>query len=211
MKTARKTTITTLAAAGFALLAGAAYAFPPGAGPCGFGGGPGMGAWGGGPGHMMRGGGPGYRGGYGPGPGAGFQPGAGPAANAEARLNFLKEQLKITDGQQAAWDAYAAKAKERAGTMVAMRAQMASTAAQSAPDRIAQRTELMKQRTASMEAMGTAIKDLYEVLTPEQKAIADQQLGGGWRVAQTGPRVSGPGQGPRGYGPGAGRGYGPRW
>ena len=201
MKTVSKTMMTTLAAAGFALLAGAAYAFPPGAGPCG--GGPGMGAWGGGPGPMARGGGPGYRGGYGPGAGAGFQPGADPAANADARLAFLKTTLKITDTQQAAWDAYAAKAKEQAGAMATMRAQMAATAQAAAPDRIAQRTELMKQRTVSMEAMSAALKDLYAVFTPEQKAIADQQFGG-WRVAQAGPRG--------GFGPGHGmRGYGPRW
>jgi hypothetical protein len=203
MKTSSKTIVTTLAAAGFALLAGAAYAFPPGGGPCGAGGGPGMGAWGGGPG-MMRGG------GYGPGPmargygpGAGFQPGAGPSANADARLAFLKDTLKITTGQQAAWDAYAAKAKEQANTMVAMRAQMANTP-QNAQDRITQRTELMKQRVAGMEGVSTAFKELYETLTPEQKAIADQQVGGGMRFAQAGPRG--------GYGPGHGmRGHGPRW
>lgn len=210
MKTAHRTMITTLAAAGFALLAGAAYAFPPGAGPCGTGGGPGMGAWGGGPGAMARGYGPGMRGGYGPGPraGAGFQPGAGPAVNAEARLAFLKDQLKITAEQQAAWDAYAAKAKERAGTMVALRAQMVTAAqVQSGPDRAAQRAEVMKQRAASMETMSAALKDLYDVLTPEQKAIADQAVGGGMRYAQAGPRG---GFGP-GNGPGGGRGYGPRW
>jgi periplasmic protein CpxP/Spy len=201
MKTSSKTIVTTLAAAGFAVLAGAAYAFPPGGGPGGYGGGPGAmmggGGWGGGP--MMRGG------GYGP--GAGFQPGAGPAANADGRLAVLKDTLKITDSQRAAWDAFAAKAKEQAASMTALRAQMTTSAQASAPDRITQRTELMKQRAASMDAMGTALKDLYAVFTPEQKTIADQQFGG-WRVAQAGPRG---GYGP-GFGPGGGmRGYGPRW
>ena len=81
---------------------------------------------------------------------------------------------------------------------------MAAGAQAAPPDRMIQRAELMKQRTASMEAMGTALKDLYAVLTPEQKAVADQHFGG-WRVAQAGPRG--------GYGPGGGgmRGYGPRW
>lgn len=191
MKTPSKTMITTLAAAGFALLAGAAYAFQPGAGPCGYGGGPGMGAWGGGPGPMARG----------AGMGAGFQPGAGPAVNVEARLNALKDALKITDTQQRAWDTYAAKAKEQAASMVAMYAQFANVP-QNGADRIAQRTEFMKQRVAGMEAMSTALKDLYEVLTPEQKAVADQQAGPGMRFANAGPR---------GFGPGMMRGYGPRW
>jgi Spy/CpxP family protein refolding chaperone len=207
MKTSSKTMVTALAAAGFALLAGAAYAFPPGGAPCGYDGGPGAmmgGGWGGGPGAMARGGGHGpgpMARGYGP--GAGFQPGAGPAANADARLGSLKETLKITDSQQAAWDAFASKAKEQAAAMTTMRTQMAAGAEAAAPDRMIQHTELMKQRTASMEAMGIALKDLYAVLTPEQKVIADQHFGG-WRVAQAGPRG--------GYGPGAGmRGYGPRW
>lgn len=192
MKTASKTIITTVAAAGFALVAAAAYAFPPGGGGggCGYGGGPGMGGWGGGPAGM----------GYGPGMGAGFQ--GDFAATADARLAYLKSTLKITDSQQAAWDAYAAKVKEQAGTMVAMRAQMFASAQSSPTDRITQHTELMKQRIASLEAVNTAFKDLYGSLSAEQKAVADQGFGG-WRMAQGGPR---------GYGPGSGmRGYGPRW
>jgi Spy/CpxP family protein refolding chaperone len=207
MKTSSKTIVTALTAAGFALLAGAAYAFPPGGAPCGYGGGPGaiMGGWSGGPGAMARGGGdgPGLMA-RGHGPGAGFQPGAGPAANADARLGFLKETLKITDSQQAAWDAFAGKAKEQAAAMTAMRTQMAAGAQAAAPDRMIQHTELMKQRTAGMEAISAALKDLYAVLTPEQKALADRHFGG-WRVAQAGPRG--------GYGPSGGgmRGHGPRW
>jgi hypothetical protein len=49
----------------------------------------------------------------------------------------------------------------------------------------------MKQRASDMESTSTALKDLYAVLTPEQKTIADSSMG---------PR----------FGPGAGRGYG-RW
>ncbi len=204
MKAARKSIVTMLAAAGFVALSTAAYAFPPGAGPCGYGGGPGMGRWGGGPGPMMGGGGPGFRGGPGAGPRAGYGPGpgAGPAVNAQARLDYLKGELKITDSQQAAWDAFATKTKEQTGAMLAMRTQMASTAAQTGPERLAQRAEFAKQRAAAMESRSTALKDLYAALTPEQKTVADQHFGG-WQVAQGGPRG--------GYGPGMMRGYGPRW
>ncbi len=49
----------------------------------------------------------------------------------------------------------------------------------SAPELLAQRTERMKQGVASMETMTAAVKDLYGVLTPEQKTLADQQLARG--------------------------------
>jgi hypothetical protein len=193
MRTTRRTAVTLLAAAGFAAVSTLAYAFPPGAGPCA-GQGPGM-ARSGGPGPMAWSGGPGFRGGHGAGPGAGV------AANPEARLAYLKNALKITSDQEAAWNAYEAQVKERVQAMAATRGQMAAPA-ESAPDRLAQRSALMKQRAAGMEAMTGAVKDLYAALTPEQKTVADQHFGG-WRMAQAGGR---------GYGPGHGmRGYGPRW
>jgi hypothetical protein len=134
--------------------------------------------WGGGP--DARGyGGP--RGGHGPGPGAawggppGFGPGAGPAANADLRLGYLKDEFKITGDQQAAFDAYAASVKKSAANMETFRAAMFQT--QTASDRITQRAELMKQRAGDMEAVGSALKSLYGVLKPEQKAIADASMG----------------------------------
>jgi hypothetical protein len=55
-------------------------------------------------------------------------------------------------------------------------------------DRFSQRAEHMKQRASDMESISTALKDLYAVLTAEQKTIAD---------ASTGPRFgAGPGRGP---------------
>lgn len=49
-------------------------------------------------------------------------------------------------------------------------------AAGSAPERMSQHTEMMKQRLAGMETMANAVKDLYAILTPEQKAIADKHF-----------------------------------
>ena len=48
----------------------------------------------------------------------------------------------------------------------------------SAPERLAQQTEFMKQRQGEMETNVKALKELYAALTPEQKAIADQRFGG---------------------------------
>jgi len=188
-----------------------------GAGPMGGGYGPGMmgyggggygpgmmgGGWGrhGGYGPMMGYGGGGPRGGYGPGmmgggPRGGYGPGrgwgqGGPAANADARLSFLKNELAITADQDSAWQAYAKQVKQQAESMQALFAQAQSQTAQSAPDRLNQRAEFAKQRAANMEAMSTAVKSLYAVLTPEQKAVADQHFGAR-RFAQNG----------RGYGRG---------
>lgn len=111
-----------------------------------------------------------------------------PAANADARLGTLKSELKITAGQEAAWQAFATQAKAQAATMQAMRAAMQSDAG-TAPERMEQRTQMMKLRIAGMESMSAAVKELYAVLTPEQKAIADQRFGhmGGMPIAR-GPR-----------------------
>ena len=60
--------------------------------------------------------------------------------------------------------------------MQAMRAQMQQETG-TAPERMAQHAAAMQQRAAGMATMSTAFSALYAVLTPEQKAIADQDLG----------------------------------
>lgn len=101
-----------------------------------------------------------------------------PAAMIEGRLAYLKSALKITDKQEAAWQAYGAKAKQQGVAMQASRAALsAQNASGSAPERMTQRTAMMKQRIDNMETMNAALKDLYAVLTPEQKTIADQHFG----------------------------------
>ena len=166
MRTTRKLLVGILAAAGLATASAVAYSqagpgYGPGYGPCATGGG------------------------YGPG-----LAGAKPSARAEARLAFLKDALKITGDQQAAWDAYANQVKANATTMEAFWAKPPAAAATPA-DRFEQRAERMKLRASQAEAMSVAVKDLYAALTPEQKAIADQHFGG-FRTAQAG----------RGYGRG---------
>lgn len=194
MNSTRKTILAVAAAAALATVSTLTFAFPPGYGPgagaCASGGGPGMG-WGGGPGMMGYGphGGPGMMG-YGRmGPrGGGWGPGrgAGPAANVDAHLAYLKSELKITGDQETAWQAYATQMKQQAESMQALFSQSA-TPPQSAPERAAQRAEFAKQRAAAMDSMSTALKNLYAVLTPEQKTLADQHFGGP-RIAQNGPR-----------------------
>ena len=118
---------------------------------------------------------------FGPG---GRMAGGDPAAAIDARMGDLKSELKITAAQEPVWQAFIGKAKQQAQAMQAMRAKVQETAG-SAPDRMAQRTEFMKTRTSNMETMNTSLKDLYAVLTPEQKATADKRFGmmGGRRMA----------------------------
>lgn len=137
--------------------ASAVYAFP----------GPGMGQ-----GFGPMGGGPGAFG-----PGAHFA-GGDMTALADKRLGELKTELKITAAQEPTWQAFTNKARQQAQAMQASRTKMHEAAGQT-PDHMVQRTDFMKQRLAGMESVNAAMKDLYAVLTPEQKAAADQRLGHG--------------------------------
>ncbi|OGA67853.1 MAG: hypothetical protein A3G81_19090 [Betaproteobacteria bacterium RIFCSPLOWO2_12_FULL_65_14] len=137
-----------------------------------------------GPGYGM-GQGPGYGMGmgYGPGPGMGRGMGprgyANPGAMADARLAYLKSELKITSGQEPAWKAFADNAKQQAEAMQALRTTMQGSAQATAPERMELRNKVMKQRQEQMEKSTAAFKDLYAALTPEQKTIADQRFGAG--------------------------------
>ena len=95
---------------------------------------------------------------------------------ADARLSDLKAQLKITTAQEAAWQTFAAQAKQQAASMQAMRAEMQASAG-TAPVQMGQRATAMQQRAAGMATMANAFGALYAVLTTEQKAIADQHVG----------------------------------
>lgn len=207
MRNTRKVLIGMLAAAGLAAASVGVYADPPGgfgpgAGGCAYGagmmgGGYGPGMMGGGPGGgfgpgagygpcaqggagsaACEGAGPGA--GYGAGPRGGFGPGAagaGPVERVDARLAYLKGELKITAEQESAWDAYATQVKAQAATMAAFHAQGPSTA-QSAAERIEQHAARMKLRAEQAQATSKAVKELYAVLTPEQQTIANQHFGG---------------------------------
>lgn len=138
----------------------------------------------------------GYGPGYGMGPQAMFNAYSG---NADEGLATLKSELDITAKQDSAWQAFANNAKQQNENRQAWFAKMQEArSAGSAPEALAQQTELMKQRHAEMEANAAALKNLYATLTPEQKAIADQRFGGFGRGYSAGY-----GRGYRG-GPGAG-------
>jgi xanthine dehydrogenase iron-sulfur cluster and FAD-binding subunit A len=170
MKSTRKIVVGLLLAAGVATAGTIAYAHPEGFGP-GLGSGPGM-MGGNYPGAMGSGT---FGGGFGPGMRAGAW--GDPVARLEAHLAAMKTELNISANQESAWQAYVTQARQQAEIMQALHAQATATA-QTAPERLSQRIEFMRQRTAHLEAMSVALNNLYAVLTTEQRAIADQYFGG---------------------------------
>lgn len=158
---------------------------PSGMGWGGYGAGYGMHGYG--MGHGMMGGygpqgmGPGMMAGYGMGPGMhGYGMGFGAYPEAvENRLAGLKSELGITAQQESAWQAFVDNANKQAENRQAWFAKRreAQTAG-SAPELLAQRAEMAKQHQAELESTTAALKNLYAVLTPQQKAVADRAFGG---------------------------------
>jgi len=96
-----------------------------------------------------------------------------PAARAEQRLTRLHADLKVTAEQAPLWQAFAEKAKAEAGKGFQAMRDNAQDLSLSAPERMTRMTEVMKQRVAAMESVNDSFKRLYDVLTPDQKRVAD--------------------------------------
>jgi Spy/CpxP family protein refolding chaperone len=163
------------------------------------------------PGGMGYGMGPGMQ----QGPGVGMHQGvmggmAGPASPAAVAtyLEQAKAALKISTAQEPAWSKYSEVMTQLAQSRAAMRAQMQARMnepkALTAEELTAQHEATSKLRVEHQAARATAYKDLYSVLTPEQRSIADQQLQGrhGDRFGARGGMGGGFGGG---MGPGRGR------
>lgn len=100
----------------------------------------------------------------------------------DSHLAKMKKDLSISTEQEAAWSAFAQTIKQQRTEMVsAMQERMqraASTqAAKPAPDRVGEHLQFMKQRVAGLEAMASAMNQLYAVLTPKQKEKLDARFG----------------------------------
>lgn len=104
-----------------------------------------------------------------------------PGERVEARLAYLKTALKITDAQQAQWDAFAgvmrkqatdadARIKVRQEKMVATTERKRPTAI----ERLERRQEHMAMASARMSERLAVQKPLYAALSPDQQQIADQ-------------------------------------
>lgn len=99
-------------------------------------------------------------------------------ARAEARIAYVKAELKITPAQQAAFDRYAQVIRENAAatqkTFQDMRGQRGQNQNMSAIDRVEQRAKMAQQRDQQEQQYLTALRPLYASLSPDQKKVADK-------------------------------------
>jgi len=175
MKRVTKLAIGAVAALSLGLATAVVHAHPYGYGPGmgqdpGFGPGAGMGPGMGHMGHGPMGNGPMGR-------GMGPQAFGNPSAMADARSAYLKSELKITAAQESAWKAFADQTRQQAEAMQSLMSAAQGSAQASAPERLELRNQAMKKRLEQTEKTTAAFKDLYAVLSPEQKTLADQRVG----------------------------------
>ena len=107
----------------------------------------------------------------------------GMAGHVEGRIAFLKAELKITDAQISAWNAFADALRVNDRRMTEMRNSMMQGsmmgqggAAISAPDRLDRMERMKTTALDAVKATKSALTPLYAVLTDEQKKTADQLL-----------------------------------
>jgi len=98
------------------------------------------------------------------------------ARDFQARLDRLKEALKLTPEQEAAWQAYEDKVR---ALMTDINAHPAAPPEnQTALQKIDQQVNTARDRLTAMEDIAVAAKSLYAGLNSEQKTVADQRLAG---------------------------------
>lgn len=97
-----------------------------------------------------------------------------PADRAERHLAMLKYQINVTDAQEPLWQAYEQKMKAEAGQGRQAFLPQTGDEKLSAPERMAKMQSLMEERVTAMKSVHESFKRLYDSLTPEQKAKADQ-------------------------------------
>jgi LTXXQ motif family protein len=121
-----------------------------------------------------------------------------PGERIEARLAYVRTALKISDAQQAQWNAFAdtlrrhaaAADKQIQGWRENMK-QRAEPGQPSAIERLERRQQQLAAAAARISERLAVQKPLYAVLTAEQKQIADQVLaprGGHDRMRHRGMR-----------------------
>lgn len=108
-----------------------------------------------------------------------------PGERVEARLAYIRTALKITDAQQAQWDAFAGVMRRQAAEADArIKARHAKTVANTERKRPTA-IERLERRQAFMATAATRIgerlavqKPLYAALSPEQQQVADRLFAG---------------------------------
>ena len=108
-----------------------------------------------------------------------------PGERVEARLAYIKTALKITDAQQAQWDAFAGVIRKQAGEAdVRIQAHREKKAARTehqrptAIERLERRQQFMATASVRLGERLAVQKPLYAALSSEQQQIADKMFAG---------------------------------
>lgn len=104
---------------------------------------------------------------------------------SEQRLSAAKTELKITDAQTPQWNAFVEAEKSSAAAIGPGMLQGAGHGAQSGtgmvmpgplPERLARHEAMITAHLDALKKVRAAVSPLYDALTPDQKAKADQLL-----------------------------------
>ena len=111
--------------------------------------------------------------------GCGGMSGMATIDRVEGRIAFLRTELKITDAQSAAWNAFADALRANAKSLGEVRASMmpqAGAPQQSLIDRVALQEKWLAARLDGTRAIKSALTNLVGTLSDDQKKTADELL-----------------------------------
>ncbi|MBB4372697.1 hypothetical protein GGD63_005507 [Bradyrhizobium sp. cir1] len=96
--------------------------------------------------------------------------------HVEGRVAFLRAELKITDAQVPAWNAFADALRANAKALGELRGSMAGSGSETLVDRLTWQEKWLSARLETTRAMRSALTSLVGVLSDEQKKTADELL-----------------------------------
>jgi gamma-glutamyl phosphate reductase len=99
--------------------------------------------------------------------------------HVEGRIAFLRTELKITDAQTTAWNAFADALRANAKSLGEVRASMMprqNAAQQSLVDRLALQEKWLAARLEGTRAIKSALANLVSTLSDEQNKTGDELL-----------------------------------
>jgi protein CpxP len=92
----------------------------------------------------------------------------------EQKITELHTELNITDQQSKPWDAFAQTMRDNATkTDAAFRDRASKLSGMNADDAMKSYAALAQQHAENMQKLSSTFSDLYAVLSPEQKQVAD--------------------------------------
>jgi hypothetical protein len=95
----------------------------------------------------------------------------------EGRIAFLRTELKITDAQTSAWNAFADALRANAKSLGEVRASMmAGAAPQTLLDRLTLQEKWLAARLEGTRAIKSALTNIVGTFSDEQKKLADELL-----------------------------------